>query len=117
MITNVQGDVIFKRIQENELPSGDRKSPPQDLKEGILAYGEVTGYRHQLIDQTAFDAFIIMNRVFLRVTREVKLKHGQGRSLDKSVDHQSQVILPGLYEVDGALETDWLTRTVRRVVD
>lgn len=117
MITNVQGDVLFKKINEADLPRGTRNKPPKDLSEGILAYGEVTGYRHQLMDQTGFEAFIILNRVFVRVFKEVELKHGQGKSLDKSVDHQTQIIKPGLYEVNGAIETDWMAKTVQRVID
>lgn len=114
-ITNVQGDVIFQRI--DKLPEGKRQEVPADLKEGILAYGEVTGFRHQLMDKTAFEAFIILNRIFLKVTKEVELQHGKGKSLDETVEHQTQKIQPGLYEVKGARETDWIEKRIQRVTD
>lgn len=115
MITNVQGDVIFKRI--DKLPQGPRGDVPKDLKEGILAYGEVTGFRHQLMDSSAFEAHVILGKVYLNVIKEVDLQHGQGKALDKTVEHQSQKIMPGIYEIDGQVETDWMTRSVRRVAD
>jgi hypothetical protein len=114
-VTNVQGDVIFKRIEM--LPQGKRLPVPEDLRQGILAYGEVTGHRHQLMDSTAFDAFIILNKVYIQVNKEMLLQHGMGKELKGVAEHQSQVILPGVYQVDGAIETDWLTRTIRRVID
>ena len=96
-----QGDVWLKKI--DKLPDGVKEIE----RKGILAYGEVTGHKHQLSD-TNIKILEKDGRTFIRVEKSVELKHEE---------HHTQVIEPGVWEFGQVREKDWLSGMVRRVID
>lgn len=99
-----QGDVIIKKI--TKLPSGEKKTDNQ-CKDKILAFGESTGHKHQIVDGSC-EMFRILNKIYINALTECKLKHEE---------HKPITIPPGVYEVDTVRETDWVTKTIKKVVD
>lgn len=118
-----QGDVVIFKL--DEFPEGKRFQ--DDLtKKGQLALGELSGHHHAFADNSAVDLFKIDGQMFsglsfFEVKTPAKLEHGRiagfaGREADKDY-HASQEIPPGKYMTGIVPETDWLTRTIRKVVD
>lgn len=75
----------------------------------VLAYGEVTGHAHQLMDTTAFEryemdgkTYLIVNDKGVSITHE---EHGLGK------------IEPGLYEVRIDREYDYMADMARNSID
>lgn len=119
-----QGDVCIFEI--DEFPSGDRAQ--DDLtKKGQLALGELSGHNHYFEDTTVVDLFKIEDArftglTFIQTKKPAKLIHGlikgwTGKEADQ--DYHSEVILEEdkKYMTGIVEETDWATRTVRRVID
>lgn len=119
-----QGDVTIFEV--DEFPTGTRTQDELTSKQQ-LALGELSGHNHYFDDATAVDLFKIdtpeYNGVtFIETKKPAKLIHGlikgfKGRESDK--DYHSEIVLKeGKKYITGIVEeTDWLTRTVRRVID
>lgn len=106
MKTYQQGDVVITQIMD--FPAGERTIDSQ-MEKKILAYGEVTGHAHQLVDSdNAVEAFRILNKIYLNVLAPVCLRHEE---------HNPFVIPPGKYEIGIVRETDHLAKITRAVAD
>lgn len=117
-----QGDVVIFEV--DEFPSGERK---QDAltKNCQLALGELSGHNHYFDDSSAVDLFKLDSHpglTFIETKKPAMLVHGlikgfKGKEADR--DYHSETILKeGKKYITGIVEeTDWLTKTVRRVVD
>lgn len=103
-----QGDVIL--LAAGSIP-GDAKPVERDANRVVLAYGEVTGHAHAILDA---DAELVevkrTNERFLRVLAEagVTLSHEE---------HSAIVLPPGNYEVRIQREYDLASGQVRNVQD
>lgn len=118
-----QGDVVIFSI--DEFPVGIRIQ--DDLtKKGQLALGELSGHHHHFVEPEVVDLFKMKEPEFkglsfFQVNKPTKLTHGlikgfKGREADQ--DYHSEVLLKeGKYITGIVEETDWLTRTVRKVID
>lgn len=94
-----QGDVLVKKIEK--LPEGLKE------KDKVIAYGEVTGHKHQFKTEQVLVFENAEHNQFLDVKQESILEH----------DTHKQVILPkGKYEVVIQREFDVLQQ-VRNVLD
>ncbi len=119
-----QGDVVIFEI--DEFPKGERFQ--DDLtKKGELALGELSGHHHAFADNSAVDIFKIDGQLyqglsFFETKLPAKLEHGKiagfaGKEADQDY-HAVQEFEAGKKYMTGIVpETDWLTRTVRKVVD
>lgn len=121
--TGFQGDVVIFEI--DEFPEGNRVQNELTEKHQ-LALGELSGHNHYFADPTSVDLFRIDKKEyeglsFFQVDKPTALVHGlikgfKGREADK--DYHSEITLKeGKYITGIVEETDWLTRTVRRVID
>lgn len=120
-----QGDVCIFEV--DEFPVGEQVQ--DDLtKKFQLALGELSGHNHYFSEGSeAVDLFKIdkpqyQGLTFVKTKKPAKLVHGLivgyvGREADK--DYHSEITLKeGKKYITGIVEeTDWLTRTVRRVID
>lgn len=95
------GDVLLKQIES--LPTTAKK-----LKDKVLAYGEVTGHRHQFSDPTAIDRFSDADKLYLQVYTPTPLSHEE---------HNTLIIDPGIYEQVQEREYDPFIESARQVVD
>jgi len=118
-----QGDVVIFQI--DEFPKGNRVQD-ELTKKHQLALGELSGHNHAFAEPEAVDLFKIEGKEFeglsfFQVNRPTNLVHGlikgfKGREADQ--DYHSEITLKeGKYITGIVEETDWLTQTVRRVVD
>ena len=119
-----QGDVVIFEV--DEFPEGVRVQN-ELTKKSQLALGELSGHNHYFEDATAVDLFKIQDPAysglsFFETRKPAKLVHGlikgfKGTEADK--DYHSELLLKeGKKYITGIVEeTDWLTRTVRRVID
>lgn len=100
-----QGDVLLKPVKS--LPDGVK---PKKLDQGhiILAYGEVTGHAHRIIDTVNALFYEKDGKSYLQVKKPVQLTHEE---------HHTQVIEPGIYETGRVREQDYLKDLVRPVND
>jgi hypothetical protein len=118
-----QGDVIIFRV--DEFPEGKRVQD-ELTKKHQLALGELSGHNHYFAEPEAVDLFKLEDKQFeglsfFQVDRPTNLVHGlikgfKGREADQ--DYHSEITLKeGKYITGIVEETDWLTRTVRKVID
>lgn len=114
-----QGDVCFFKVEK--LPKGlieDRQT-----KNAILAYGEASGHAHQFDDIDSVSVYKEpgTNLIYLDVKRRASISHGRARDfVGREADHDYHNLVhldPGLYSTGIVEETDWLTKTIRKVVD
>lgn len=117
-----QGDVYIFEV--DEFPQGERIQDSA-TKEQTLAYGEFSGHSHRFEDATAVDLFKIADYpgvTFVETKKPAELTHGfikgfKGREGDQDY-HSTLSLKEGKKYITGIVEeTDWLTKTVRRVVD
>lgn len=119
-----QGDVAIFEV--DEFPAGERFQ--DDLTKNCqLALGELSGHNHAFTDAAAVDLFKINDPAFQGLTfietkKDAVLEHGlikgfKGKEADK--DYHSEVTFKGGKKfITGIVEeTDWLTRSIRRVID
>lgn len=99
-----QGDVLLKKI--DALPNGAESVKPQ-ARGVVVAWGEVTGHAH-VLDPRNVTEFEIGGMRFLEVRETSPMTHEE---------HDPQVVAPGIYEIGGVVEKDWLADAVRPVVD
>lgn len=118
-----QGDVVIFEV--DEFPQGIREQDELTSNQQ-LALGELSGHNHYFNETEAVDLFKInvpeyVGITFVEVKKETPLIHGlirgfKGTEADK--DYHSELKLPtGKYITGIVEETDWLTRTIRRVAD
>lgn len=118
-----QGDVVIFEV--DDFPEGNRVQN-ELTKNHQLALGELSGHNHYFADPTAVDLFRVDKKEyeglsFFQVDRPTNLVHGlikgfKGREADK--DYHSEITLKeGKYITGIVEETDWLTRTIRKVID
>lgn len=114
-----QGDVCFFKV--DVMPKGLVQD--KQTKNAILAYGEASGHAHQFDDLGAVEAFKdpASNLIYLNVKKRAAISHGRARDfVGREVDHDyhKPVFLdPGLYAAGIVEETDWISKTTRKVVD
>ncbi len=119
-----QGDLCVFEV--DDFPTGERIIDKQ-CEDATLAYGEITGHAHQFDDLTAVNVFKMPDSkyngiIFVEPKKTTVLRHGRDRNfkgIEPDNDYHSEVIFKeGKKYITGIVEeTDWLTRTVRRVVD
>lgn len=118
-LVGFQGDVCFYKV--DSLPSGLVQD--NQTRNAILAYGEASGHAHQFDDMDAVEVFKDpeSNLIYLNVKRRASISHGRARDfVGREADHDYHNVIfldPGLYSTGIVEETDWLTRTIRRVID
>jgi hypothetical protein len=101
--TYQQGDVLLRKL--DAMPAGEQKV----ISKGrcILAHGE-SGHAHVVEDDEATLVQIGERRMVLSLGREVEQKHEE---------HHSRTLSPGIWEVGGVQEYDYLSKMARRVQD
>ena len=117
-----QGDLCIYEVEE--FPAGEKIKDKQCV-EATLAYGELTGHAHQVDDLTAVDVFKnekYPGVIFLHALKDATLRHGRERNFTGAEPDQwyhSEVTLKeGKKYITGIVEeTDWIAKTIRRVVD
>ncbi len=123
-LIGAQGDVVIFEV--DSFPEGERTQDELTGK-GQLALGELSGHNHAFEDMKSVDLFKIKDSkyeglTFIRTHTDSKLVHGlikgfKGREADK--DYHSELLLKGgkNYITGIVEETDWLTKTIRKVID
>lgn len=118
-----QGDVYIYKV--DELPEGEQ-SQDQLTKNHQLALGELTHHNHYFADPTALDMFKVVGPkyeglTFLDVKKPATLIHGLERGYTGPTpdnDFHSEITIPeGKYVTGIVVETDWLAKTMRKVID
>lgn len=119
-----QGDVPLFEIEE--FPEGERTTDTQ-TKEVTLAYGEVTGHAHFFAEPETVTLFKINKDefnglCFFEVSKDNTLIHGRARNFEGAepdqLYHDPIKLKPGRKYMTGIFpETDWATKTIRRVAD
>jgi hypothetical protein len=101
--TALQGDVIIHLFKlPNEFKSLEK------IKDDCIAYGEFTGHCHKLFDGE-FELKQTSEGVkFLKVVKDVCLKHQE---------HNPLIIPPGEYKIEIQREYDPFTKLIRNVHD
>ncbi len=97
-----QGDVLL--VPVSKLPPGERKL----RKNGVLAYGEVTGHSHAVADLKAAEVYDIGDGAFLSVTDNggVSIVHQE---------HGTVEIPKGDYRV--TIQREYTPEEIRNVAD
>lgn len=117
-----QGDVVIFEV--DSFPDGNREQD-ELTKNYQLALGELSGHNHYFDDSSAVDLFKLdeyAGLTFIETKKPATLVHGlikgfKGREADKEY-HSEITLKEGKKYITGIVEeTDWLTKTVRRVVD
>jgi len=118
-----QGDVVIFKI--DDFPEGIRIQD-ELTKNHQLALGELSGHNHYFAEPEVVDLFKVNDPQFdglsfFQVDRPTNLVHGlikgfKGKEADK--DYHSEITLKeGKYITGIVEETDWLTKTIRKVID
>ncbi len=114
-----QGDAVFfkvKKFPKNLIQDAQTKA-------GIIADGTGSGHAHQFADLASVELFKSEDGklIYCDVTHEATVTHGRSRIFNgKEADtdyHNPVTLQPGLYAVGIVDETDWINKTIRRVVD
>ena len=97
-----QGDIFFKEV--SAVPSTSKRS-----NSPVLAYGEVTGHCHQLMDVDVFDRYDTEDAIYVSSQQDMKVGH----------DEHDTIPLKGnkIYQVKRQREYDPLTSLTRQVAD
>jgi hypothetical protein len=87
-----QGDVLVLRVKGNADELGERVAEPRDDGRVVLAYGEVTGHAHAIVDEAATLWRLPSDDRLLLVTGDapVALRHEE---------HATVMVPPGTYVV------------------
>jgi len=98
-----QGDVYLFSV--DSIPTGRVK------EDKVVAYGEVTGHKHQVIDG---DVFVDSEGgMYLSATVETKMKHMDASG--KVADHNTVNVDPGNYRI--VIQEEYQPEGWKRVVD
>lgn len=90
------------------------KELPSNLKEkktNVLAYGEATGHKHQLLERTKNQFAILEDekgQMYMRINEATDLVHEE---------HKTITIEKGLYFISHEKEYDYFEQQTNRVVD
>lgn len=119
-----QGDVAIFEV--DEFPEGTRVQD-ELTKKNQLALGELSGHNHYFDDSSAVDLFKIdkpeyQGLTFLETKKPATLIHGlikgfKGKEADQDYHSETTLEARKKYITGIVEETDWLARTVKRVVD
>ena len=100
------GDVY---IIESAVSPADIRKLGKRVDSPVLAFGEKTGHRHELMDTTAFERYEMNGKTFLIVSESgVSITHEE---------HGVGVIAPGVHEVRLDREYDYMADMARNSVD
>lgn len=118
-----QGDVVIFKV--DEFPEGARIQDELTANHQ-LALGELSGHNHYFETPRAVDLFKIdtpkySGLSFFKVKEDTNLIHGlikgfKGTEADQDY-HSVLTLKQGNYITGIVEETDWLTRTTRKVID
>lgn len=98
-----QGDVLLTPVS---LPAKAKKTNVRDNGRVILAYGEVTGHAHAIMDCPEVETYEFKGKTYLSIKESVTLSHEE---------HANHVITPGDYEV--TIQREYKRKEIARVVD
>ena len=97
-----QGDISIVAINSMPLDASEIKH------DGVLAYGEVTGHKHQITD----------GRVrFFRSERGNFFEVMSGFAFLRHEEHFDHKLPKGIYRWDRQREADWMNEVTRNVAD
>jgi hypothetical protein len=122
-LAGAQGDVVIFEV--DEFPEGVRVQD-ELTKNHQLALGELSGHNHAFETPADVDLFKIQDSKyeglsFFKIKKPTILTHGliKGfKGVEADQDYHSMLTLKeGNYITGIVEETDWLTRTVRKVID
>lgn len=99
-----QGDVLLKIV--DGLPGGAEKVAPR-ARGVVVAEGEVTGHAH-VFAPDAVTEYLLAGKRYVKVEKPTALVHEE---------HLAVTVQPGVYEIGGVVEKDWMEDAVRPVVD
>ena len=99
-----QGDVLLTKV--DSIPVGAVEVEPK-RRGVVVAEGEATGHAH-VMDPRTVTEFEVGDMRFLEVRDTTPMTHEE---------HDPQVVEPGVYEIGGVVEKDWLADAIRPVVD
>lgn len=102
IVARRQGDVILAEIKE--IPKGAKK-----LDHLVLAEGEVTGHKHQVLEKETAELYEKNGKLFLRVIGdECKVNHEEHKTINPVKKD---------YFVDFPQEYDYVAEENKKVVD
>lgn len=103
-----QGDVLIRRVADDQLPPNANPVEP-DQGRIILAYGEVTGHAHAIKSGPSVQLLAVpgLDDRFLRIG-------GDGAEL-RHEEHATIALPAGLYAV--RIQREYSPEAIRRVVD
>jgi hypothetical protein len=100
-----QGDVILKFSNLSQIPEDYKPK-----KDKVLAYGEKTGHKHQVISETAMVYENESGQLLLHVIDDdINLVHEEHGAHTE--------IAPGIYEINIPQEYDYMAEIDRKVID
>lgn len=103
-INGQQGDVLMRRLEV--MPAGERKVVSKGRC--VIAHGE-SGHSHVIEDDDDEAELIqIGDQMILSITKPLPLTHEE---------HGPQTYAPGIWEIGGVREYDYLSQMARRVID
>lgn len=120
-----QGDVAIFEV--DEFPQGTRIQDELTQRHQ-LALGELSGHNHyfpegsEAVDLFKMEGEEFKGLSFFETKKEAELVHGRiigfkGKEADQDY-HNSMFLKPGKKYVTGIIpETDWVTKTIRKVID
>lgn len=97
-----QGDVLLRKL--DKMPSGEQEVVSK--KRCVLAHGE-SGHCH-VVEQDDAELIKIGERMLLTIKEPAEVTHEE---------HKSRVLSPGIWEIGGVREHDYLSGMQRRVQD
>lgn len=108
-----QGDVGILKVDKIPTTAKEIKH------DGVLAYGETTGHKHQLIGNGVKYFRDGKNDLYFEITsRFVSLNHGSVPSAQERADgHFAHKLPVGVYKMVPQIEWNWIEEMVRNVTD
>jgi len=96
-----QGDVLIRSV--GQVPQNAKALSQRPV---VLAYGEVTGHKHQILDEVK--AFLDGESMYIASDTAFTVTHEE---------HKPIRVDPGIYEILRVKEYDHFTEEARNVVD
>ena len=115
-----QGDVVFFKV--NKLPNLKLLKQDAQTKAGVFQRGALSGHDHALVDPKVAVLFRGDDGlIYVDAPEGAQVMHGRARDFlgeEPDTDYHKPVTLePGIYAAGMVEETDWLTKTIRKVID
>lgn len=103
-----QGDLLIRKINNIE----DKEI--QKTQDTILAYGEVTGHKHQLVKESEKTKIEVYEKV-----KDIPLyfKIRDGKAALKHEEHNTIIFDEGIYSITHEREFDPFREEIRQVMD